>query len=581
MRSQIAGRAQKTVKRLLGSFAPERRYLVGGTTFVVNRQDSAFGIFDGSRAADYTVKDYAEAATKTFLDIGDGCFDGIHPALRRFRSRVSSWIPYFHGQTTAYIFNFPSVQYGLNNPFVIVARYVLFSEDGKVLDRMQTRVLLPNTMACFSGPASPAEAAGCEGRGRLILYVYDPSFRPVTNEFRFFGLYRSEGLYRCGVHSWLSARQEIFRGKKRFAFRCRIPSTDGGERYGYCQELFSPLDCVVKRAGPAGDGARAGSRHGGTELARAEELGLADGAFVFTEGYFIAGDDSGKVARIWHDNGEAQTTHSYPAERHQKDFFIEADFYLPAGGYFAKLVFADPIANNILIGDSITISAFRMDAREPFFSRAVTVGTDQDESGTKFHQLNLRDFCAEMERLAADKDEIVQLTVSFKPVGSGITIGNINDIQMQVYVYSCAGAVCDQYHNGVSYASLSNPMESPRTNKFGPFVVDDRHVSYVIINNKFPAYMSRTGGSEDRSHTIRLTMYLPNELETRTVFLHTSPERKFYALNVRDTFNLAAARASTGIVHLFCPTANFWSCYMTVGRAGADASLLCDHFTGG
>jgi len=581
MRLQFSRRAQKKVKHLLGSFAPERRYLVGGTTFVVNRQDSAFGIFDGACAADYSLKDYATAATKTFLDIGDGCFDGMHPAIRRFRPRVSSWIPYFYGQTAAYVFNFPSVQYGLNNPFVIVARYVLFSKEDKIFDRMQTRVLLPNTMACFSALDWSVAAAGRDGRGKLILYVYDPSFRPVTNEFRFFGLYQSEGLYRCGVHSWLSAQQDIFKGKKHFAFRCRVPSANSGERYGYCQELFSPLDCVVKRDGPVGDGAQAGSRHGGTELARADELDPVDGAFVFTEGYFVAGDNSGKVARIWHDNGETQTTHSYPAERYQKDFFIETDFYLPAGGYFAKLVFADPIGNNILIGDAITISAFRMAARAPFFSRTVTVGTDQDESRTKFYQLDLRDFCAEMERLATDKDEIVQLTVSFKPVGSGITIVNINDVHVQVYVYSHAGAVCDQYHSAVSYASLFNPMESPRTNKFGTFVVDDRHVSYVLINNKFPAYMSRTNGGGDRSHTIRLTMYLPNELETRTVFLQTSPERKFYALNVKDTFNLANGRAFTGIVHLFCPTANFWSYYMTMGRAGADASLLCDHFTGG
>lgn len=267
--------------------------------------------------------------------------------------------------------------------------------------------------------------------------------------------------------------------------------------------------------------------------------------------------------------------------REQKEFSIETDFYLPASGYFAKLVFANPIANNILLGDSITVSAYRMRERTPFCSWNATVGVDNDESRTKFYQLGLRDFCGHMEESAADKDEIVQLTVSFKPVGSKITIPNINDIQLQVYVYSRLGVVCDQYHNGVSYASLFNPLESPRTNKFGPFVVDDRHASFVIINNKFPPYMSKATGAGDRCHKIRLTMYLPNDVETRTVFLTTSPGQRFYALNVRDTFHLADGRAYTGIVHLFCPTANFWSCYMTLGTDGRDSSLFCDHFTGG
>lgn len=581
MNSQFGRKTRKSIKRLLGAFAPERRYIIGGTTFLVNRQDSAFGIFGGAGSGDYTLKEYAQAAAKTFVEIGGGCYEGIHPNIRRLRPRVSSWIPYFPGQTTAYIYNFLSAQYGLNNPFVFVARHVLFSGETKVFDRTHTRVLLPNTMSCIDDPDSFEESlkGGCQGR--LALYVYDPAFRPVTNEFRFFGLYRSKGLYRCAVHSWVSGQEDIFKGKSKFAFRSRIPSPDREEHYRYCQELFRPLDCAVKRNGQVRVGEAAGSKGGDSSVIQAENLGPADGSSVFTEGYFIASDHSGNVSRIWHDNGDAQTTHSYPVERERQGFSIETDFYLPASGYFAKLVFANPISNNILIGNSITVSAFRMQERTPFCSWTTTVGVDNDESCTKFYQLDLSDFCARMEASGAAKDEIVQVTVSFLPVGSRITIPNINDVQVQVYVHSRSGAVCDQYHSSVSYASLFNPLESPRTNKFGSFVMDDRHASFVLINNKFPPYMAKAMGAEDRRHKIRLTMCLPNDDETRTVFLSTSPEQRFYALNVRDTFHLADGRTYRGIVHLFCPTANFWSYYMTVGRNGQDSSLLCDHFTGG
>jgi hypothetical protein len=84
-----------------------------------------------------------------------------------------------------------------------------------------------------------------------------------------------------------------------------------------------------------------------------------------------------------------------------------------------------------------------------------------------------------------------------------------------------------------------------------------------------------------RNHKIKLMLHLNNELETQIKYVTTCSSDRFYALNVRETFNLPEGLAHEGIVHVFCATANFWCYYMTVGRREKDCSLLCDHLTGG
>ena len=129
-----------------------------------------------------------------------------------------------------------------------------------------------------------------------------------------------------------------------------------------------------------------------------------------------------------------------------------------------------------------------------------------------------------------------------------------------------------------------SPSHSPRSNKFGPFYSDALNSSYLIINNRFPAYISMRPGSKDSEaiqHKIKISLFLDGETEASVKYITTSAKEMFYAINVREFFNLEHDKSYKGVVHIFSGTANFWGYYMTVGRSQNDFSVMCDHLSGG
>jgi hypothetical protein len=233
--------AKKIAKHMAAQYLPERSYRVLGKTFLVNKKDSAFGEFNQGSNSIFAAREYSIAATRIYRDLRNHLFPGVHPLLRLRKPNVSSWIPFVAGQSSAYILNFPSIHYSVNDPLILVLRYVLYKNKVKSIDKSFTKVLLPNSSYCLSWPADekPLEEGSA---GRLIVYSYCPLFR--GQEFRFFVVFKSGGLVRSGVHSWPSSDLGLFKNRSRFQDRNKTPSLSGNEEYQYCQEIFSPLPCI-------------------------------------------------------------------------------------------------------------------------------------------------------------------------------------------------------------------------------------------------------------------------------------------------------------------------------------------------
>lgn len=242
-----------------------------------------------------------------------------------------------------------------------------------------------------------------------------------------------------------------------------------------------------------------------------------------------------------------------------------------------------PTAPRMTIGGEFKAVAFHPGENTPFLTRDIPF--DDQIFGTKpgTYQLDFKSFCQELRPLLRSKDEIVQITLSFKPRGSKFATLDFLQIQWHIFLYSNSDGICDQYHTGVSSEHILNPTSygSFRTNKFAPFYVDELNTAYLIVNNHFPDYLCTNPGSYNIDHKLKISLHLHNEVETLVKHVTIPSKAKFNIVNIRELFDLKEKKHYTGLVHIFSGTANFWCYIMIMGKNKDDISLMCEHFGGG
>jgi hypothetical protein len=570
LQTTVKTKLRSLIRTNLNRFGPEGTHKILGRELHINRSDSADSPFEGARD-NYTMGEYVKASLSLYKELGDEFFSGIHPSIATFKPKCSSWIPYVAGQTHAFIHNYPGIQYSLNNPFIIVARFVLYRDGAKVVDQSFTRVVLPQSSSYLDWPKSFNEKL-CDGdtQGRLIVYTFDPLFKPFPKQFRFFGLYKSDGLVRCGVHSWPQTPGHLHVKIPSLQSRNKIPSPQAGEDFKYFQEVYASEPCTANKC----------DDHSET-LPKAFQLALANRDRGFTAGFL--GTTTGKnLNRIWHDNA-GYTTFTFPKTKLDKSLVLNLVFFIPPGDFYAKVIINNPLTNNLSIGgDSIRLSALHSDGVSPFHQADIALGKPLSDKQYEAYEIDLQDFLENARKGLRSQDEFIQVNLSVTAEGSDFSIENIfSALNAQVFMYSRNGQICDQFHTGTSASHILNPVvESPRTNKFGPVYIDDHNSTYIVINNEFPDYLVR-GTMGFGVHKLKISLHLNNDQEAKVRFLTTSLEDNFYALNVSELFGLEPGKTHVGTLQLFCATANFWTYYMNVGKSETDRSLSCDHFSGG
>jgi len=437
-----------------------------------------------------------------------------------------SFIPYTKGATSAIVFNFFRMNYGIRDP--ILYRISIIHDETVYFS---SQFLLPgNGVKLVQDPATEASSEDLPANGILLVEAFHPRIRTRMNELRYFGLYAGSGSI-CGVHSFYfnTGRFVEFNHPGTRAFGPKTKTAEYYDHFGRVNDLTTD------------------AAHGLGHF-RASLPTLAPG-FVGVRSALRA------LSAVWHDNiaGTLVPPANAPEE---KERCVQA-LYIPNFKLNAPLL----LAHEREIGyrpNKMTLTLRN--------SSGGLLGEVHHEQGRAVDTIDTR-------RLFSGLDFDGP---AFLYIDLGRDVGDFQSRPvnfLQIY-YTCGDGLADQVHSHMTFGvhnDVDSKNRSYRCRKFAPYIRDENYRwEYSLVNF--------SGGPANKDADVSVRVMTDTGREA--VFSHSLPTQGIGVIKGDSIVNAVEGDISKcAIVQIEHETTNYnGSWHVTDIRSG---HVGTDHFSGG
>jgi len=584
----LSKRSKNYIKPILKSyfkFFPKKKLVLENKEFTYNIRANSFFPFRQKQISKRDeIINFNRISKNVYNDIGQKTYDGIHPEVKELYPSACSFVPYFENQSNLVFTNFLSTHYGLNNPQIVLLRYE--SQKGgeeEIVEKYKTLILLPEQTIWFNENFVSKSELSQFSKGQLFVYLFDPLFKPSQSQIRYHAVYENNSFPTCGVHSWVSYKDELVISHKQFLSRRFMPHNETNNNYLMIPPFGKIIKCISDKKKLNNTNTNNNSIVTLPHELRPEES-------TQRGGFFVKLDKDNFISRIWHDNG---TGVKYPVKQNLKKNTKETDFCFPLEGYYFNLIIPNPVEKNLIIEKNIKISAYQLHSDQLFLEEQIQNSEIINPNNNFFaFEIKLKNFFQKINTKLSQQEkkdnQFIRINIKFET-------SNLDDTELEdeittfIYMFDNNDNICDQIHTEWSKGSIFGGKKfiSYRTNKFAPFKVKKDCESFAILKNKFSINQKE---KDIKNHKLRVTVNYSKKINGEKVFLNKTKylnfdvNHKFHLINIREVFfqEEKDLMEISGGVHIFCSTLNSWGYWMIQSNNGKGRQFLaCDHLTGG